>query len=124
MKILVVDDSSVIRDLVKFTLTRSGHDIFEADDGDTGFQIAKDILPDLILLDIEMPRMNGLETCSAIRTEPLTRNIPIFILSSKGQMDDLEKAFQVGADNYITKPFSTDKLEDTIIYKLAKLKRK
>lgn len=123
MKILVIDDSRIIRDLVKFTLSVNNHEIITAEDGDIGIKKALMNIPDLILLDIEMPKLNGLETCKKLREEESIRNIPIFILSSKGHMDDLEKAFEVGADNYIIKPFSADKLEATISYKLAKLKR-
>ena len=122
MKILVIDDSSIIRDLVKFSLTMKDHEVITAEDGDVGIQAAKKNLPDLILLDILMPRMNGYEACNILKQDRQTKHIPIFILSSKGQMDDLDKAFQEGADNYITKPFDPEKLDATISYKLAKLK--
>ncbi|KUK52317.1 MAG: putative response regulator (CheY-like receiver domain and DNA-binding HTH domain), partial [Marinimicrobia bacterium 46_47] len=80
--------------------------------------------PDLILLDIMMPEMDGLEVCSRLKKNPETRDIPIFMLSAKGQMQDLEDAFDVGADNYITKPFDVDKLSEIIQFKLNKMKEK
>ena len=121
MKILVIDDSSVICDLVKFTLTMKNHEVITAEDGDSGIKAAKKDQPDLILLDILMPKMNGYEACSILKKDELTKNIPIFILSSKGQMSDLEQAFKFGADNYITKPFNPDKLNEIIFYKLSKI---
>jgi len=121
MKILVIDDSSVICDLVKFTLTMKNHEVITAEDGDSGIKAAKEDQPDLILLDILMPKMNGYEACSILKKDELTKNIPIFILSAKGQMSDLEQAFKFGADNYITKPFNPDKLNEIIFYKLSKI---
>ena len=121
MKILVIDDSSVICDLVKFILTMKNHEVITAEDGDSGIKAAKKDQPDLILLDILMPKMNGYEACSILKKDELTKNIPIFILSAKGQMSDLEQAFKFGADNYITKPFNPDKLNEIIFYKLSKI---
>ena len=121
MKILVIDDSSVICDLVKFTLTMKNHEVITAENGDSGIKAAKKDQPDLILLDILMPKMNGYEACSILKKDELTKNIPIFILSAKGQMSDLEQAFKFGADNYITKPFNPDKLNEIIFYKLSKI---
>ncbi|MEA3499745.1 MAG: response regulator [Candidatus Marinimicrobia bacterium] len=123
MKILVIDDSSVICDLVKFTLTMKNHEVITAKDGENGIKIAKKDQPDLILLDILMPKMNGYEACGILKKDKLTKNIPIFILSSKGQMDDIDQAFQYGADNYITKPFDPDKLNKIIFYKLSKINK-
>ncbi len=121
MKILVVDDSSMFRDIVKFTLTMADHEIITAVDGIDGVKMAKETMPDLILLDILMPNMNGYEACEILKQDELTKHIPIFILSSEGQMKDMDKAFQVGADNYIIKPFNPKKLDAIISYKLAKL---
>ena len=123
MKILVIDDSSVICDLVKFTLTMKNHEVITAEDGDSGIKAAKKDQPDLILLDILMPKMNGYEACSILKKDELTKNIPIFILSAKGQMSDLEQAFKFGADNYITKPFNPDKLNKIIFYKLSQMNK-
>jgi len=124
MKILVVDDEENIRKLVKYNLLLDGHDVVVAVDGKEGLEKAVSENPDLILLDIMMPEIDGLEVCSRLKKNPDTRNIPVFMLSAKGQMQDLEDAFAVGADNYITKPFDVSKLSETIEFKLKNLKEK
>ncbi len=118
MKVLVVDDDKNIRRLVSFTLKSEGHEVIQAVNGKDGYEQAKVSQPDLILLDIMMPIMNGYETCSNLKSDPDTRDIPVFMLSAKGQMTDLDEAFAVGADNYITKPFDVEKLGKTILFKL------
>ncbi|HAE86392.1 TPA: two-component system response regulator [Candidatus Marinimicrobia bacterium] len=124
MKILVVDDEENIRKLVNYNLILDGYDVILAVDGKEGLEKAIQEKPDLILLDIMMPEMDGLEVCSRLKKNPETRDIPIFMLSAKGQMQDLEDAFDVGADNYITKPFDVDKLSEIIQFKLNKMKEK
>jgi two-component system alkaline phosphatase synthesis response regulator PhoP len=124
MKILLVDDEENIRKLVHYNLILDGYDVIMAVNGKEGLEKAIQEKPDLILLDIMMPEMDGLEVCSRLKKNPETRDIPIFMLSAKGQMQDLEDAYDVGADNYITKPFDVDKLSETIQFKLKKLKEK
>jgi two-component system, OmpR family, alkaline phosphatase synthesis response regulator PhoP len=124
MKILVVDDEENIRKLVNYNLLLDGYDVVMAVDGKEGLEKAVSEKPDLILLDIMMPEIDGLEVCSRLKKNPETRHIPIFMLSAKGQMQDLEDAFEVGADNYITKPFDVSKLSEIIMFKLNKLKEK
>ncbi len=124
MKILVVDDEENIRKLVHYNLILDGYDVIMAVDGKEGLEKAIQEKPDLILLDIMMPEMDGLEVCSRLKKNPETRDIPIFMLSAKGQMQDLEDAFEMGADNYITKPFDVDKLSEIIQFKLNKMKEK
>ena len=121
MKILVVDDSSIFCDIVKLTLTKAHHEVITAADGISGVHEARENIPDLILLDILMPRMNGYEACKILKRDESTKHIPIFILSTKGQIQDMDKAFQAGADNYIIKPIDPKKLNNIISYKLAKL---
>lgn len=118
MRVLVVDDDQNIRRLVSFNLKADGHEVILATNGKEGLEAAQREQPDLILLDIMMPIMNGYETCSALKTDPETKEIPVFMLSAKGQMTDLDEAFAVGADNYITKPFDVEKLNKTIMFKL------
>jgi two-component system, OmpR family, alkaline phosphatase synthesis response regulator PhoP len=124
MKILVVDDEENIRKLVNYNLLLDGYDVVMAVDGKEGLEKAVSEKPDLILLDIMMPEIDGLEVCSRLKKNPETRHIPIFMLSAKGQMQDLEDAFEVGADNYITKPFDVSKLSEIIMFKLNKMKEK
>ncbi|MCK4694198.1 MAG: response regulator [Candidatus Cloacimonetes bacterium] len=118
MKILVVDDDQNIRRLVSFNLSLENHEIFVASNGKEGIQVALAKDPDLILLDIMMPVMDGYKTCEWLKKNPRTKDIPIFMLSVKGQMTDLDNAFNAGADDYITKPFDVEKLNKTINYKL------
>jgi two-component system alkaline phosphatase synthesis response regulator PhoP len=124
MKILVVDDEENIRKLVKYNLILDGFEVVLAVDGKDGLEKAVSEKPDLILLDIMMPEIDGLEVCSRLKKNPDTRDIPIFMLSAKGQMQDLEDAYEIGADNYITKPFDVEKLSEIIMFKLNKMKNK
>jgi len=122
MRVLVVDDDQNIRRLVSFNLKADGHEVILATNGKEGYETAQREHPDLILLDIMMPIMNGYETCSNLKQNPETKDIPVFMLSAKGQMTDLDEAFAVGADNYITKPFDVEKLNKTIMFKLESYK--
>ncbi len=123
MRILIIDDDENIRKLVSFNLTMDGHEILQAVNGKDGLKKAKKEIPDLILLDVMMPVMDGIETCKRLKKESKTQNIPIFMLSAKGQMRDLDEAFDAGADNYITKPFEVEKLNDVITFKLSKMRK-
>ena len=123
MKILVVDDDQNIRRLVSFNLSLEGHEILMARNGKEGIEIAVSSKPDIILMDIMMPIMNGYDACKWLKSDPRTKDIPLFMLSAKGQMTDLDEAFNVGADNYITKPFDVEELNKTIMFKLENLKQ-
>ncbi|MBN1948760.1 MAG: response regulator [Candidatus Cloacimonetes bacterium] len=118
MKILIIDDDQNIRKLVSFNLSLKKHQVFAAKDGQEGIQLAISQQPDLILLDIMMPVMNGYETCKKLKADERTKNIPVFMLSARGQMTDLDDAFNSGADDYIVKPFDVGKLNYTIDYKM------
>ncbi|MBN1326479.1 MAG: response regulator [Candidatus Cloacimonetes bacterium] len=124
MKILIVDDDQNIRRLVSFNLSLEGHEILMARNGKEGIEIAVSSNPDIILMDIMMPIMNGYDACKWLKSDPRTKDIPLFMLSAKGQMTDLDEAFNVGADNYITKPFDVEKLNKTIMFKLENLKQR
>jgi CheY-like chemotaxis protein len=108
--ILVVDDEEDIRDLVTFRLTRAGYLVIHARNGEEGVQVAGEKRPDLILMDVRMPRMNGLEATKAIRQNPDTKDIPVIILTASVREDAVESGFLVGADDYIKKPFSPPEL--------------
>jgi two-component system, OmpR family, alkaline phosphatase synthesis response regulator PhoP len=118
MKILVVDDDQNIRRLLNFNLSAAGHEVIVANNGKEGVEKAIKEKPDLILLDIMMPVMNGYEACKTLKEQDITKDIPVFMLSAKSQMMDLDDAFNVGADDYITKPFDIEKLDYSINYKL------
>jgi DNA-binding response OmpR family regulator len=111
-RVLVVDDDPVIADLVAFRLTRLGLDVSVETDGQAGLAAARELRPDLIVLDWMMPRMNGLEMCAALRSDPdeaLART-PVLLLTAKAQEPDLERGFAAGATDYIVKPFSPREL--------------
>ncbi|MFH1836904.1 MAG: response regulator [Candidatus Omnitrophota bacterium] len=105
-KILVVDDEPHIIMMVKSRLAANGFDVVTANSGLEGFEIAKKERPDLIILDILMPEMTGLEALEKIKSTEETKNIPVIMFTAKGQSDDIEKAQEGGAADYIVKPFS------------------
>ncbi|WP_116449404.1 response regulator transcription factor [Blastococcus litoris] len=110
--VLVVDDDPVIVDLVAFRLGRLGVDISVESDGEAGLAAARELRPDLVVLDWMMPRMNGLEVCAALRADPdpdLART-PVLLLTAKAQEPDLERGFAAGATDFVAKPFSTREL--------------
>jgi len=123
MKILIIDDDEDIRKLVSYHLSLSRHEILAAENGKEGLEIAVKQKPDLILLDIMMPEMDGLEVCISLKKDRKTKSIPVFMLTSKSRMGDVESAFKVGADNYITKPFDAKDLNNIIKRKYRKLKK-
>jgi DNA-binding response OmpR family regulator len=105
MKVLVADDEKDIRRLVVFTLERAGFEILEAVDGNEAFQIATELHPDIILLDVMMPYMDGYEVCRKLREIPAMKNIPVLFLSAKAQNYEISEGMEVGANDYIIKPF-------------------
>lgn len=109
--ILLVDDSPVNLELLKETLDGLGYRLFAAADGQTALELSRSELPDLILLDILMPGMDGFEVCQRLREEPLTSGIPVIFLSALDDMEDKVRGLELGAVDYIAKPF---RLEEVI----------
>ena len=107
-RILIVEDETPMRIALQDILATEGHRIITAADGEAGFQRAIEEKPDLVLLDIMMPRMDGFQVCSELRR--LTNAVPILMLTAKGQVDDRVKGLDCGADDYLIKPFSTEEL--------------
>ena len=103
--VLVVDDEPHILNLVRMTLDDERFDVHGAQSAHEALQLVKDAPPDIIILDLMMPGINGYELCQAFRENPHTKEVPIVILSAKSQMSDKLHAIDVGADDYITKPF-------------------
>jgi twitching motility two-component system response regulator PilH len=103
--VLVVDDSSTLREMIAGLLLKSGITVLEAKDGVEAQEMIKATPPDLVVLDIVMPNMNGYELCRWIKNTPNTENIPVIICSSKGEEFDRYWGMKQGADAYITKPF-------------------
>ena len=106
MKLLIADDEASIRGLVRVTLEGEGFDIFEAADGEAAMEIARTEHPKLILLDVMMPRLDGLEVCRRLKGDPATKGIVIVLLTAMAQENDRERGLSAGADDYFTKPFS------------------
>ena len=113
-RILIAEDERDIRDLIAFTLKFAGHEVIPTKDGEEAYQTAVQICPDLILLDVRMPRMTGYEACQAIKAHPQTASIPVVFLSAKGQDAEVQTGLEAGAAEYIIKPFSPDQLTERV----------
>ena len=109
-KVLVVDDEVYILHILDFSLGAEGYEVITAADGEQALEKAISEKPDLIILDIMMPKMDGYETCKKIKQQPETKHIPVLLLTAKGRDIDRQRGFDSGADDYITKPFSPNKL--------------
>lgn len=121
-KILIAEDERDIRDLITFILTFAGYEVVAAPNGEEAVTLAKREIPDLILMDVRMPRMTGYEACAKIKENPRTSNIPIVFLSAKGQDAEIQNGLSAGAVEYLLKPFSPDKLIARIQEVLARNK--
>lgn len=104
--ILIVEDEEDIRELIHFHLFKNKYNVLEAANGQDALQMAKEELPDLILLDIMLPKLDGIQVCRKLKEDNQTKDIKIIFLSAKGEEDDIIKGLELGADDYITKPFS------------------
>jgi two-component system response regulator MtrA len=109
-RILVADDEPDVRELVVYRMKRSGYDVIEAKNGEEAFELAVAELPDLIVSDVMMPRVDGYELTRRLRAEPTTQRIPIILLTAKTQEADVSQGFDAGADDYLKKPFNPDEL--------------
>lgn len=110
-KILVVDDDDSINELIKINLELSGYDVISAFDGLQGFTLAKQELPDLIVLDVMMPDVDGYTVAKRVRENASTAEIPILMLTAMGLLEDKVKGFDIGVDDYLVKPFEMDELK-------------
>jgi len=108
--IVVVEDEPDILEVLSYNLRREGFDVDTSDDGENGLKLIKKKRPDLVLLDLMLPRMDGLDICRAIKNDPNTETIPIIMVTAKGEESDLVLGLGIGADDYITKPFSPREL--------------
>jgi DNA-binding response OmpR family regulator len=113
-KILIAEDEPDIRDLISFTLRFAGHEVISTSNGEEALQKALEAIPDLILMDVRMPRMTGYEACKRIKTEESTKHIPVAFLSAKGQESEINAGLDAGAVEYILKPFAPDELTERV----------
>jgi len=119
-KILIAEDERDIRDMIKFTLGFAGFDVIAAANGEEALKLARQEIPDLILMDVRMPRMTGYEACAALKADVKLKDIPVIFLSAKGQDSEIQTGLQAGAVDYLLKPFAPDQLTARIQEVLAK----
>jgi len=112
--ILVIDDEPQVTEIVETFLTSAGHTVYVDNVASSGLKKAKELKPDLILLDIMMPEIDGYDICNNLKNDPDTANIPVLFLTGKDRGDDMGRSFQVGGDMFIKKPFSCDRLLEII----------
>ncbi len=110
LKALVIDDEDTIIDLIKLGLKYEGFQVESAADGPEGLTAAQRIDPDVIILDLMLPGMDGLEVCRQLRLNPTTRDIPVLMLTARGQVHDKVTGLETGADDYLPKPFNFEEL--------------
>jgi two-component system, OmpR family, alkaline phosphatase synthesis response regulator PhoP len=117
--ILVVDDSRSVRLTIQFVLRRAGFTTLVAADGEAGLATARRERPPVVLLDVEMPRLDGFEVCRRIREDPALGGTYVVMLTANGQQADELRALQAGADRYVTKPFNDDAVVELLTELLA-----
>jgi len=110
MEILVVEDDEAIRDLIVFQLQDAGFDVSTACDGVEGLAAIRNRRPDALVLDINMPRMDGFAVLEKLKKDPATSDLPVLMLSAQSSPEDIRRAVQLGADDYIGKPFENRQL--------------
>ena len=119
-KLLFIDDEPDIREVIQFRLEREGYRVFTAASGEEGLRIAEAELPDLILLDIMMPKMKGRDVCACLKANPKTQHIPVIFLTALSLADHVKAGMDLGAEDYITKPFEPALLKERITVALAR----
>jgi diguanylate cyclase (GGDEF)-like protein len=110
-RVLVVEDEPNIREIINFNLENWGYEVLAATDGETALAMAEEYAPDLILLDLMIPKVDGIEVCRRLKTGFWTSRIPIIMLTARKEVKDKVRGMEAGADDYITKPFSREELE-------------
>ena len=118
--ILIVENEAHIRRVLEYNLKLDGFEVYLAEDGATGLKLAHEKNPDVILLDWLMPVINGLQVLTELKADSNTEHIPVFMLTAKSMISDVTQAIEMGADDYITKPFNPIQLGKTIREKLEK----
>jgi two-component system phosphate regulon response regulator PhoB len=109
-RILVIEDEADILEVVQYNLTREGYRVAATRDGEQGLALARRDAPDLVILDLMLPGLDGLEVCRRMQSDPLTASIPVIMVTAKSEESDVVLGLQLGADDYVTKPFSPKEL--------------
>ena len=113
-RVLIADDDADVRELIGFKLRQSGWDVTTARDGQEALELCLASPPDVVVLDIMMPGLSGLDVCREIRQQPAIDDVPILLLTAKAREEDVERGFALGADDYVVKPFSPRELADRL----------
>ena len=108
--VLIVEDEPDLREILRYNLEREGFKVIESEDGEAGLALLRKHLPKIVLLDIMLPGMDGVEICRSIKYDPQTRSIPVIMVTARGDESDIVLGLGVGADDYIIKPFSPREL--------------
>ncbi|CAG1011773.1 Response regulator SaeR [Anaerolineales bacterium] len=119
-RILIAEDEPDIRELVAFTLRFAGHEVTATSNGEEALKQASQIIPDIIIMDVRMPKMTGYDACRAIKADVMLKDIPVVFLSAKGQDAEIQTGLDVGAEEYLLKPFAPDQLVERVKSILAK----
>ena len=119
-RIVIADDDADIRELVVFKLRHGGHDVVPVGDGAAAVEACTAEKPDLVILDVMMPGLGGLDATRALRLDPALARVPIILLTARAQESDIEQGFEAGADDYIVKPFSPRELASRVSAVLAR----
>ena len=109
-KIVVVEDEPDIVEVISYNLKREGYNVLSADRGDEGLNLIRNEAPDLVILDLMLPGMDGLSVCRQMKSDPIVRDVPVIIVSAKGEESDTVIGLEIGADDYLTKPFAPREL--------------
>jgi DNA-binding response OmpR family regulator len=119
-RILIAEDEPDIRELVAFTLRFAGYEVTTTSNGEEAVQQASLIIPDLILMDVRMPKMTGYDACRVMKQDSALKDIPVVFLSAKGQDSEIQSGLDAGAEEYLLKPFAPDQLTERVRAILAK----
>jgi len=114
MKVLIADDELRLRKVVSLHLKKSGFDVLEAGNGQQAVDMALELSPDVIVLDVMMPEKSGLEACAELKAVEQFKDVPVILLTAMAESEDIKKGKEAGADEYLTKPFSPKELIDLI----------
>ncbi len=113
-RILLVEDEPNIQRLISYALQTKGHDVSVVQDGSEGLRAARTKIPDLILLDMVMPEMSGMEVLMALKADSLMKSVPVLIVTASAQKEEAEKAIELGAADYLIKPFRVHDLQEAV----------
>ena len=119
-KILVIEDEADILEVISYNLEREGHKVISCRNGEQGLSRIRTDNPDLVILDLMLPGMDGVEVCRQVKSDPVTRAIPVIMVTAKAEESDIVLGLGIGADDYITKPFSTKDAIDRVAALLAR----